>query len=479
MTEITRMGVIYRQHVNGTITCGELNQSGMVGGTGEETRNRVHNPERIQRIRHLHPHPKVLDFGCGSGLLVEDLLTNGIEAIGYDKYATDVHSESAFVEMMAVRPLKDHIFHDEFILQPAAYDVVTMIEVVEHTSWPYSELDQVLACLKPGGVVMIETSFTDWMELSTDTYINPSIGHSTIFSHKGLDEVMIAKGFEIYGHANRNVRLYQRPEVATDTKITLVTMGQSNPVALKRTMDSFKDTVDEFVFGDLLIFESDRKLIESYQKDYNLKVLPLEFNFIFKNGFASTLNTLAAFTSNDWILYMNVSEVMDGRHAIKAQMSNLYNCYSFDHAVDPHTWFRLYKRNELKWGGLIHEEVIGAARPCPFHVFRMMDTEKDMDDSFKAKVSNDIKELCYFQQYLRLVENPELQATTHKGWIDYATDSYDNLKERLLKKGKRYQAFVEGNLEMYLEDIYTNPEFAEERFQSSDLINFQGDRKLL
>jgi hypothetical protein len=48
----------------------------------------------------------------------------------------------------------------------------------------------------------------------------------------------------------------------------------------------------------------------------------------------------------------------------------------------------------------------------------------------------------------------------------------------MLKKGKRYEAFQKGDLQMYLDDIYQNPDFAEERFKSTDLINFS-DRKLL
>lgn len=465
MTEITRMGVVYTQQENGTLTCRPLDQSGMVGGTGEGDRNQDHNPERLARMKEFHPNPKVLDFGCGSGLLVEFLRRNGIKAEGYDKY---------------LKTCTDYLFNGDLAFSKGHYDIVTMVEVIEHTASPYLELEDIFHVLKPGGILMVETSFTDWMEPYTDPYVNPSIGHSTIFSHKGLDELMITKGFEVYGHINRNVRVYNKPtSKVEDKKITLITMGQGNPVAFKRTLESFKHIVDEIIFGDLLIFDSDREIIQRYKEEYNLKIVKLPFNFIFENGFAKMLNILSNHATNDWLLYMNVSEVIDGKHPIKEQISDLYNCYSFDHAVDPHRWFRLYNHAELKWGGVIHEEVMGSLRPCPFNIFRMMDTEKDIDDPFKAKVSNDIKELVYFQQYIRLVERPELRDLTHQGWIDYATRDYDSLKERLAKKGKRYEAFLTGNLTMYLEDIYTNPEFEKERFESNDLINFQGDRKLL
>lgn len=467
MTEIKRMGVTYTQLSNGTLMCIPLDQSGMVGGSGEEVRNQEHNPTRLQRIKEFHPNPKVLDFGCGSGLFMDYLQMNGVVAVGYDKYGMARGTNAEFPDDM--------------------FDVVTMIEVIEHLSAPYDELEAILACLKPGGILMVETSFTDWMDLETDPYINPALGHSTIFSWQGLDDLMIQKGFVIGNHINRNVRVYKKPgEKAFDPKITLVTMGQANPIALKRTLDSFKDVVDEIIFGDLLVFDQDREKISYYTKEYNFRMVKLPFNYIFQHGFAHTLNQLAEHAHNDWILYMNVSEVIDGQYSIKeeiqfpikVQMSNQYNCYSFDHAVETHRWFRLYNRKEVKWGGLIHEEVIGDLRACPFNIFRMADTPKDDADPFKEKVSNDVKEITYWQQYMRLVDHPELRANTHQGWIDHATQDYDYFKERMLKKGQRYEAFVEGDLQKYLNDIYNNPEFAEERFKSTDLINFS-DRKLL
>jgi SAM-dependent methyltransferase len=472
MIKIERKGVTYLQLPNGTLTCGPLDQSGMLGGTGEADRNEEHNPERLARIKQFHSDPKVLDFGCGNGLFVEFLRDNGIDASGYDKYRKDPRP--------GVHKLNEYISGDpEWSLWEETYDIVTMVEVIEHTAAPYKELNQIFECLKPGGILMIETSFTNWMNLETDPYINPRIGHSTIFSHAGLDEVMLEKGFEVYGHINRNVRVYQKPEKPFDNKITLITMGQGNPVALKRTLDSFKDVVDEIIFGDVLIFDADRDTIWQYMQDYNLKILRFPFNFIFENGFSATLNELASNATHDWILYMNVSEVIDGEQFIKEQMSKEYNCYSFDHAVDPHRWFRLYNRKELQWGGLIHEEVIGDLRPAPFAIFRMSDTEKDLDDPFKAKVANDVKEMVYWTQLCQLVDHPELRANTHQGWIDFAKEQYEYNNSRMAKKGKRYEAYKEGNLMKYLEDIYTNPEFEKERFESSQLINFQGDRKLL
>lgn len=240
--------------------------------------------------------------------------------------------------------------------------------------------------------------------------------------------------------------------------ISLITMAQGNPVALKRTFDSFKEFVDEIIFGDITIFEEDSKLIESYKSEYNLKIIKYPFNFIFKNGFSEILNQLAAHSKNDLVIYMNCSEIIDGDHSIFNKISEEYNCYYFDHATDPHRWYRFYNKQELKWDGIIHEEIVGEHRPYPKPIFRMADTEKDMNDPFRAKVFNDIKELCYFNQYVRLIDEPEHKKTTNSGWLNFALDGYESFKYRMNKKGKRYEAFLTNNLEMYLEDIKNNPE---------------------
>lgn len=459
MSNLVKNGITYERKEDGTLYCGPLDQSGMVGGTNEALRNSQHNPTRLQRILDLNPYPKVLDYGCGSGIMVNFLKSKGVNAHGFDKF----------------NPEYDSTVPRNF------YDIVTMVEVIEHTHEPYEELDEVFSCLVPGGAVMIETSFTDFLT-DDDGYINPAIGHSTIFSHKGLDRLMESKGFIAGVPLNRNVRLYFKPGGAITKRkkgITLVTMGQGNPVALKRTLDSFKGICNEVVFGDLLIFNKDREIIHGYQLEYNMGIVELPFNFIFEHGFANTLNTLASFATNDMVLYMNVGEVMDGDHDVLSKMSDEYNSYYIDHATETHHWFRLYNRKLLKWGGVIHEEVVGNRVPYPYPTFRFADSEKDIESEFYAKVMNDVKELVYFNQYIKLVEKPDMVGVTNIGWVEYAKDGYDSLKERINKKGARLQAFEEGNLAKFIEDIFSNPEFEKERHESSELINYQGDRKLL
>jgi len=166
-----------------------LSNDNMVGGTNEPVRNN-NNRERIERLK--KHGSKILDYGCGNGLLVNDLLGAGLDAQGYDKF----------------NPMFDK-------LPNATFDVVSMIEVIEHLSYPFEELDEIRDILKPGGVVYIETSFVDIakefeISLKEYEYVNPTIGHATIFSHKGLDILMRQIGFVPINHLNRNVRQYKK-----------------------------------------------------------------------------------------------------------------------------------------------------------------------------------------------------------------------------------------------------------------------------
>jgi hypothetical protein len=179
-------GVQYFKCVDtGTLFCNKLEQSNMVGGTDEEKRNAEHNPTRLQRFKDMGA-TFVLDYGCGSGILVDYLNENGVQAYGYDPYSEKYNE------------LKNNF-----------YNLISLVEVIEHMTAPFEELDIIFKQLSEGGTVYIETSFSDWLTES-DEYINPLIGHQTIFSHAGLDRLMTDKGFKIGNHINRNVRIYHK-----------------------------------------------------------------------------------------------------------------------------------------------------------------------------------------------------------------------------------------------------------------------------
>lgn len=260
-------------------------------------------------------------------------------------------------------------------------------------------------------------------------------------------------------------------------------MGAGNVIVLEETLKSFvsKGICNEVIYGDLLLFPEDRQIVKSYQEKYNLKFVKFPFNYIFKNGFASVLNELSAHATNDLVIYMNTSEIISVDNGIKKIIEENTDCntFYFDHATDKHRWFRMYNRHDLKWSGVIHEEITGEFRPYHKPIFTMADLEKDLDNPLKAKVLNDVKELVYFTQYMRLIDEPNVQGSTNDGWLVFAKDNYESMRYRLIKKGKRYDAFQLGDLQMYMDDVMNNPEFEKERYETTSMIEFQGDKKYL
>jgi cyclopropane fatty-acyl-phospholipid synthase-like methyltransferase len=170
-----------------------LPNDNMVGGGFEVERNTQQNAGRLERFFGIVGRfGKMLDYGCGHGMLVDYLKENKVKAFGYDKYNPDYN-----------------------FIKESEFDLVSMVEVIEHLSHPFRELDQINLLLKDGGILYIETSFVDVAErlktpLDEFFYIEPSVGHSTIFSHFGLDILMVKKGFLPLTHINENVRLYKK-----------------------------------------------------------------------------------------------------------------------------------------------------------------------------------------------------------------------------------------------------------------------------
>lgn len=257
--------------------------------------------------------------------------------------------------------------------------------------------------------------------------------------------------------------------------ITLIFPTQGNPVALRRTLENTRSVVNEIIIGSVCIFQDDKDLIESYKDDFNITIVDLPFNYIYKNGFSETLNLLAFKATNGVCVYLNVGEVIEkGESEILSKLSPEYNVYYIDHAQEKHRWWRVFNPKEVRWSGIIHEETVGELRPFHRPLFTFADTEKDTGNPFKEKVYNDIKEICYWRQLMRIVDEPESLGATSDGWVHFAKQNYDIMKERLSKKGVRPQAFEDGDYKRYMMDIYSNDEFKKERFETNHIIEFQG-----
>lgn len=100
----------------------------------------------------------VLDVGCGGGILSESMAEKGAKVTGIDLgekalKVAQLHSlESGIAvdyELIAVEALAE--------LQPASFDVVTCLEMLEHVPDPASVVAACSKLVKPGGYVFFST----------------------------------------------------------------------------------------------------------------------------------------------------------------------------------------------------------------------------------------------------------------------------------------------------------------------------------
>jgi 2-polyprenyl-6-hydroxyphenyl methylase/3-demethylubiquinone-9 3-methyltransferase len=118
------------------------------------------NPLRtdfISQVSHLRDR-RVLDVGCGAGLLAESLARLGAQVTGID-LALDLlemarsHASQKGL-LVAYRRLSAEQLAEQ---QPGSYDVVTCMEVLEHIPQPASVVAACARLLKPGGDAYFST----------------------------------------------------------------------------------------------------------------------------------------------------------------------------------------------------------------------------------------------------------------------------------------------------------------------------------
>lgn len=119
------------------------------------------NPLRLAWIDGLAPLAgrRVLDVGCGGGILAEAMARKGAEVLGIDLAekslkVAQLHALETGVANLRYREVAVEALAAE---QPAGFDVVTCMEMLEHVPDPASVVRACAALVKPGGWVFFST----------------------------------------------------------------------------------------------------------------------------------------------------------------------------------------------------------------------------------------------------------------------------------------------------------------------------------
>lgn len=119
------------------------------------------NPLRLEWINRLSPLQgcRVLDVGCGGGILSDSMARKGAQVLGIDLAGkalkvAQLHAAEAGTPSIEYREIAVETLAEE---KPGEFDTVTCMEMLEHVPDPFSV---VLACarlVKPGGSVFFST----------------------------------------------------------------------------------------------------------------------------------------------------------------------------------------------------------------------------------------------------------------------------------------------------------------------------------
>jgi len=170
---------------------------------------------------------RILDIGCGGGLLSEEMARRGASVHGVDVPEKNIEIARQHAESMKNPPLYEQTTAEDLQQRAERYDVVLNMEVVEHVADLNSFMRSCNSLVQPGGVQIISTINR-----------NPIAGVSAIF---GAEYVLrwLPKGTHHYNKLVKPKELIALLEI--DGFSVVASTGVSvNPVTRRMSLTSFK-----------------------------------------------------------------------------------------------------------------------------------------------------------------------------------------------------------------------------------------------
>lgn len=150
---------------------------------------------RSVRLLRLSPDARVLDVGCGSGLLLLILHRVGFRHVeGIDPYFPSEHPLGGRIPVYR-RTLQQHVD-----AQPLPYDALMYHHVLEHVADPEAELTLARRLLQRGGQVLVRLPLAGsyhWQQYGVDWFQLDAPRHLHIPSVQGMQALATRCGYRI------------------------------------------------------------------------------------------------------------------------------------------------------------------------------------------------------------------------------------------------------------------------------------------
>ena len=168
----------------------------------DEAERRRTFARRLAQIEDLAPRRgRVLDVGCSKGYFLDVARAEGWDAVGVDLNRNAV--DEAQARGLDIR----HGDLDAQGFEDGSFDVVTLFDLLEHTSAPRATLAECRRLLRPGGVLVASTPnigglvprVTYWLFARTlGAWDHPTPpGHLVQFSRRTLRKMLEGAGYEV------------------------------------------------------------------------------------------------------------------------------------------------------------------------------------------------------------------------------------------------------------------------------------------
>lgn len=194
--------------------------------------------EKKQKPDSVLQSTKVLDIGCGGGLFLSMLATEGADVTGIE-----LNDQRAYYSKRKYKldVIKRPIENDYWLKYHATFDVVTLWDVIEHVNYPLATLQAATSMLKKNGLLFLDTPCRDnfyhrvgeltykltngRFSILNSMYSSHKFGHKQIFSTNEMRDILCRQvGLEV-------VKLYKFHELSFPCVFYLKRIIKSNFLA--------------------------------------------------------------------------------------------------------------------------------------------------------------------------------------------------------------------------------------------------------